>query len=103
MNIRNLDINILYYLCDRLPQNGDKQQIAIDTIFEEFSDIPESEIDSVIRSMTIDRLIAIDETRSWLSMTEHGLNRLRSSVACRISPFEPCACSNPPGHTIGRE
>jgi hypothetical protein len=103
MNIRNLDINILYYLCDRLQQNGDHQRIDIDAIFEEFSDIPEREIDSAIRSMTNDRLIATDGPRSWLSVTEHGLNRLRSSVACRISPSELCACSDPPGQPIGRE
>ncbi|MGD8700820.1 MAG: hypothetical protein PVG51_00350 [Desulfosarcina sp.] len=101
MNIRNLDINILFYLCDRLQQNGDHRQTAIDTIFEEFSDIPESEIISAIRSMTNDRLIAIDKPRSRLSVTEKGVDRLRSSVACRINPSELCACIKPSGSSFG--
>lgn len=101
MKVKNLDINILYYICDRLQKSKDDQEIAIDTIFEEFSDIPKSELNSAIRLMIDDRLIAIDKAQSRLSMTELGSKRLRSSLACRIGQFELCDCSNPSRHISG--
>jgi len=93
MEIANLEINILYFMCD--PRSGPAQGGPVDArdIFDEFSDIPESTIESVIDSMAGDGLIAVDRARSRLSITSNGINRLQSSLACRIHRFDRCRCS----------
>ncbi len=86
MKFNNLEINILYFMCN--PLNGQLQDGTIrqDGIFEEFSDIPTRSITSAIDSMETDGLITID--RSRLSITESGIKRLQSSIACHIYKSE---------------
>lgn len=93
MQIANLEINILYFMCD--PHSGQPQEgtIARGDIFDEFSDIPESTIESVIDSMVADGLIIVDRVRASVSITQNGINRLQSSLACRIHRFDRCRCS----------
>ena len=86
MKFNNLEINILYFMCN--PLNGQLQDGTIrqDGIFEEFSDIPTRSITSAIDSMETDGLITID--RSRLSITESGIKRLQSSIVCHIYKSE---------------
>jgi predicted methyltransferase len=81
------------------PLNGQLQDGTIrqDGIFEEFSDIPTRSITSAIVSMETDGLITID--RSRVSITESGINRLQSSIACHVDKFDSCGC----GLAIGRQ
>ncbi len=102
MKMHNLEINILYSLCN--PLNGQVQNGAIDSkaIFEEFSDIPNGQLVAAFDSMARENLIQIDRTHSRLSITQIGINRLQSSIACRIHDFDRCRCdtsveSHPPG------
>lgn len=99
MEIKNLKINILYLMCN--PLNGQVQVGAIDSkdLFEEFSDIPDGHVIAAIDSMDKERLITVDRSRTRLSITESGINRLQSSIACRIHKFERCQC----GSLIGRQ
>jgi hypothetical protein len=96
MEINNLEINILYFMCN--PLNGQLQDGTIrrEGILEEFSDIPERIITSAIDSMRTDGLITIE--RSWISITERGLNRLQSSIACHVHKFDSCWCGRSIGH-----
>jgi hypothetical protein len=89
MEINNLEVNILYFMCN--PLNGQVQDGAIDSkaIFEEFSDIPDGHVIAAFDSMGRENLIVIDRTHSRLSITQSGINRLQSSIACRIHHFEP--------------
>ena len=99
MEINNLEINILYFMCN--PINGQIQDGAIDSkdVFEEFSDIPDGHVIAAIDAMAKERLILIDRSHSRLSITQSGINRLQSSIACRIHQFDRCQC----GGSIGRQ
>lgn len=106
MEINNLEINILYFICN--PLNGQVQKGAIDSkaIFEEFSDIPDGHVVVAIDTMARQNLIRIDRTHSRLSITQRGINRLQSSIACRIYDFDCCSCDisveeHPPGQLTG--
>ena len=92
MEINNLKINILYFMCN--PLNGQVQDAAIDSkdIFEEFSDIPDGHVTAAIDAMAEEQLILVDRSRSRLSITASGINRLQSSIACRTHQFDRCRC-----------
>jgi hypothetical protein len=96
MQINNLEINILYYMCN--PLNGELQDGTTNQtgLLEEFSDLPERSVTAVIDSMQTDGLITIAGSR--ISITENGIHRLKSSIACHIYKFDSCEC----GGTIGR-
>ncbi|WP_372678731.1 hypothetical protein [Desulfosarcina sp.] len=93
MEINNLEINILYFICN--PLNGHLHDGTINPagIYEEFSDLPNRSVTAVIESMETDGLITVDRLRSQLSITENGINRLQSTIACHIYQFESCGCS----------
>ena len=97
MEINNLEINILYFMCN--PLNGHFQDGTINPagIYEEFSDLPNRSVTAVIESMETDGLITVDRSRFRLSITENGINRLQSSIACQIYRFESCECGRPIG------
>jgi len=99
MNFNNLLVNILYFMCN--PLNGQLQDGMINQegIFEEFSDLPESSVASAIDSMLTDELIMIDPSRSRISITENGISRLQSTIACHIHKFDSCEC----GSLLGRQ
>jgi hypothetical protein len=98
MEISNLEINILYFMCN--PLNGQSRDGTIRSkdVFKEFSDIPDGSVITTINSMANDGLITIDRSRSRLSITANGISRLQSSIACRIHHFDSCRCS----HATGR-
>lgn len=107
MEINNLEVNILYFICN--PLNGELQDGTINQrgLLEEFSDLPERSVTAAIDSMESDGLIRIDRSRSRLSITENGINRLQSSIACHIHEFDSCGCGSPigwlqPGQYTGR-
>lgn len=92
MIINNLEINILYYLCD--PLNGQVQDAAIDSkeILEAFADIPDDHVIAAMDSMAKARLILMDHDHSRLSITPSGINRLQSTIACRLHHIDRCRC-----------
>jgi len=108
MKINNLEINILYLMCN--PLSGELQDGTINQsgLLEEFSDLPSRSVTAVIESMKADGLITIDRPRSRLSITENGINRLQSSIACHIHQFDSCGCGSliewqRPGQYPGRK
>jgi len=46
----------------------------------------------VLNTMENEGSITINPSRSYLSITEKGINRLQSSTACRIYDFDHCQC-----------
>jgi hypothetical protein len=92
MEITNLEINILYFICD--PDSGQSRFGRIDSkaIFDEFSDIPDGIVETVIDKMSSDQLINMDAAHSTIEITPTGVNRLQSSLACRIHHFGRCGC-----------
>ena len=95
MQIANLEINILYFMCN--PLNGQAGDGAVDRarIFEEFSDIPSNAVGSAIHALTADGLVAENRKGSQLVITDSGISRLQSSIACRIHRFDRCRCERP--------
>jgi hypothetical protein len=92
MEITNLEINILYFICDPDSGRGRLGRIDRNDIFDEFSDIPDGIVETVIDKMAGDHLITTDAAHSTIEVTPNGVNRLQSSLACRIHHFDRCGC-----------
>lgn len=92
MQIQNLEINILFFLCDSRIERVAVGTAKLMDLLNELSDIPEGEIMSAISTMVDQDLITVDGSRSKLSITQSGIDRLRSSVACQIHHFDHCKC-----------
>ena len=92
MQIQNLGINILFFLCDSRVDRVAVGTAKLTDLLNELSDIPEGEIMYVISTMVGQDLITFDSSRSQLSITESGIGRLKSSVACRIQHYDHCKC-----------
>jgi hypothetical protein len=96
MKIHNLEINILYCLCDPIHGGHEDQSKAVADIVDTFSDIPVEQLMSTIRNMTGDGLITIDRYGNRLTITDAGINQLQSTIACRIHRFDRCRCGRVP-------
>jgi ABC-type nickel/cobalt efflux system permease component RcnA len=92
MPIHNLEINILFIMCDPRIDRVETGTVQSRELFIEFSDIPEEEIQSAIDAMVKQGLIMSDTPRSQLSVTPLGINRLKSHTACRVHHFDQCGC-----------
>jgi hypothetical protein len=92
MNIRNLEINILFFICDSLNGHSENGSALTKDVFEDFSDIPKGELLSAVKTMVDEGLITTSSSRSCLSITEKGISRLESSIACRVNNFDLCQC-----------
>ena len=92
MQIQNLKINILFFLCDSRIDRITIGTAKLADLFNELSDIPEEEILSSISAMVDQDLITVDRSRSKLSITGSGIGRLESSIACRINHLDHCKC-----------
>ena len=92
MQINNLNINILYFVCN--PTRGQEADgtARYEDVVNAFSDIPESNISAVISSMIADKLISMGPSRRRITITKNGIHRLQASVACRIHRFDGCQC-----------
>lgn len=95
MEIQNLEINILYFMCNPVRGHQEDGTILERDLFEEFSDIPEEKLFSTIDDMVDDRLIVMQPSESKLSITDRGIDRLQSSIACRVHRFDACRCGRP--------
>jgi hypothetical protein len=96
MPIQNLEINILFTMCDPRIKRVETGTVQSRELFDEFSDIPEKEILFAIDAMVNKGLITRDTPRSQLSVTPSGINRLKSHTACRVHHFDQCDCG--PAH-----
>jgi hypothetical protein len=92
MNIQNLESNILFFICDSLNGHSENGSAMIKDVLEDFSDIPESELLSAVKAMVDEGLITTSSSRACLSITEKGINRVQSSIACRVNNFDHCQC-----------
>ena len=84
MQIRNLEVNILYFLCNPLSGREEDGTALDQDLMDEFSDIPEDEIRFAIDAMVADELIRQNPSESNLTITAKGIKRLQSSVAYRM-------------------
>ena len=95
MEIMNLEINILYFLCSPDTGQGASSRngaITTDQLFAGFADIPAESLRQALRSMQADGLITMDRTGKRLAVTASGMHRLQSSVACQTYRFDGCRC-----------
>ena len=95
MEIMNLEINILYFLCSPDAGNREPDQIGpmeIRRVINAFSDIPEKNVRDTLQSMVGSGLITMDLKNRRLSIAQKGIARLQSSIACRTHRFDSCRC-----------
>lgn len=93
MQFTNLDINILYFLCNPVYVKEDNKSVRYADIVDAFSDIPEDQIRSTVRSMINDKLLRADPMHTRITVTPSGVDRLRGSIACKINQFSRCQCN----------
>ena len=92
MKMQNLEINILFFICNSLNGQSEDGRVLSKDVLEDFSDIPESELLSAVNAMEDEGLITTNPSRARLSITKKGINRLQSSIACRVHNFDHCQC-----------
>lgn len=94
MEIMNLDINILYFVChDDQPEPAGASRYQ--DVLEAFADIPPGHIRAVIDAMVADGLVTLNPTETRLTVTEKGILHLQASLPCQIHPFDSCRCGRP--------
>ena len=91
MQINNLNINILYFMCN--PDHGHNcgKNVIYADVVEAFTDLPETSVRTAIDGMCNENLISADGPQSRLSITRTGGQRLQASLACRIHHFGSCS------------
>jgi hypothetical protein len=92
MEIKNLEINILYHLCEHLEHGRSGHSVPRQMIVELFSDIPENQLDSAINTLAVKRLLQPHEHGARLSITREGIDYLQSTAICQISQPDECNC-----------
>jgi hypothetical protein len=86
MELRNLEINILHRLCEELLRRNRCGPVEADVIYQAYSDIPDKNIASSIRSLVNRGLLIEDKTGSQLFITDSGRSEIRSSIIQYLFP-----------------
>lgn len=92
MNIVNLEVNILYFLCSPGDEHRTPGIAEREDVHREFADIPERNIAMAIATMVESGLVTVDPSGATIHATDNGIQRLQASIACRVHPFTPCRC-----------
>jgi hypothetical protein len=86
MEMRNLDRNILFYLCEELTDRNSCDSLAAELIYQTFSDIPDENIARAIQSMTHKGWIEEDMNQSRFYVTNCGRSKIRSIFPDKLLP-----------------
>lgn len=84
MEFWNLEINIVYHMCEELTRKNRCGPLEIDVIYRTFSDIPKDKINSNIRLLVDKGWIREDKDRSRLFLTDHGRSEVRSFIPANL-------------------
>lgn len=84
MEFRNLDINIVYQMCEELTRKNRCGPLETDFIYRAFSDIPKKKIDSNIRSLVHRGWIQEDKDGLRLFLTDQGRSEIRAFIPAKL-------------------
>jgi hypothetical protein len=84
MELRNLDKNIIYQLCDELMSRNMCIPLKADFIYQVFSDLPREQITSSIRSMVERGWLQEEKNGEHLYLTDRGRSALRSLIPSKL-------------------
>ena len=79
MNFNNLKKNILYHIGDRLILKREKVPFKISTIYKEFADIPQQNIEEALSTLERKDLISISKYDTVIALTGKGFVEFKRS------------------------
>jgi hypothetical protein len=80
MKLKNLDMNILYYVCEKLTRRDRCGGFDTGLIYEKFSDIPDEEIEKNIQALVDRGWLRNDTKGSCVHLTKMGRSEIRSFI-----------------------
>ncbi|GAB6905043.1 hypothetical protein DESC_700150 [Desulfosarcina cetonica] len=95
MEIMNLEISILYFLCQTDLHRDPAGTGLYESVVHAFADIPQDDIRTIIDGMVANRLISLNSSGTRLTVTAEGVLHLQASLPCRIHAFDGCRCGLP--------
>lgn len=104
MDLRNLNKNILYRICEVLTQENRCGSVKIRSIYRSFADIPEEKVAEGIQSLVHSGWLRQETARGdRLRLTNRGWLEIRSRIpASLLSTCEkPADCPASPGRIDG--
>lgn len=78
MEFKNLRRNILAHLGREYRRTGSQGPYPLDSIREAYSDIPHSDLNQHIRSLSTEKYIELSEDGASARLTDKGLGRLKT-------------------------
>lgn len=85
MELKNLDKNILYRVCEELTSRN-SCALRANLIYQIFSDIPDENVTEVIKSLVERGWLREDRSRSRISLTDRGRSEIRSLIPAKLLP-----------------
>ncbi len=75
MEWTNLDIGILYWMCENAPDGG-RTNVSAGAVIRSFPDIPAEDVESTLRLLAGSGLVR--EDRGKFEVTDRGLSKIRA-------------------------
>jgi hypothetical protein len=94
MELKNLDKNILYRICEELTRKDRCGPLKAKFIYQIFSDLPDEKIAEAIRSLVNRGWLREDRHRTRLFLTDRGRSEIRSFIPAKLlaSCQKPTSC-----------
>jgi len=77
MKINNIDRNVLYLLGKKWLKSGTSGPFDTGWIFDEFSDIPEKNMQEALRSIKEPGYVELTPNFRYISLTKKGLSKIK--------------------------
>lgn len=84
MEMRNLEENILYRLCEEMTAGSHCGPVAAAAIYQSFADLPAAKISTSLDSLAAGGWLRLEEDQLYL--TSHGLSKIRTFLPAALMP-----------------
>lgn len=93
MEIRNLEKNILYRICEEMTQGNHCGPVDTRLIYRSYVDLPNEKVSSSIRNLVRKGWLRDEQNMTKLHLTDRGLSEIRSLIPPQLLP----TCDPPKG------
>ena len=93
MEIRNLEKNILYRICEEMTQGHHCGPVDTRLIYRTYVDLPSEKVAASIRSLVRKGWLRDEQNMTKLYLTDHGRSEIRSLIPAQLLP----TCDPPQG------
>lgn len=97
MELRNLETNILYRVCEELTRQGRCAPVDTDLIYRSYADLPLEKVAASLQALIDRGWLRQDQGQSKLYLTDRGRSEIRAFIPDRLlSACEPPSDCLPP-------